>query len=76
MGDVQADLRTWIAQFATGDHDIAKLLCERHAEDPRRLALRYEDAQPRSASLRSCIRCCTRPASRVRTCWSDTRWVV
>jgi acetyl-CoA synthetase len=45
MVDAQAELRTWTTQLATGDHDIANLLCERHAEDPRRLALRYEDAE-------------------------------
>ncbi len=51
MVDVQADLRTWITRFATGDHDIANLLCERHAEDPRRLALRYEDADGHEEQL-------------------------
>ena len=44
MLDVQAELRVWIARFTTGEHDIAELLCERHAEDPAHLALRYEDA--------------------------------
>jgi acetyl-CoA synthetase len=51
MVDVQAELHTWIARFATGDHDIANLLCERHAEDPRRLALRYEDAEGHEEQL-------------------------
>ncbi len=51
MVDVQAELRTWITRFATGDHDIANLLCERHAEDPRRLALRYEDADGHEEQL-------------------------
>jgi acetyl-CoA synthetase len=51
MVDVQVELRTWITQFATGDHDIANVLCERHAEDPRRLALRYEDAEGHDEQL-------------------------
>ena len=51
MVDVQAELRTWITRFATGDHDIANLLCERHAEDSGRLALRYEDADGHEEQL-------------------------
>src|SRR5215831_4707748 len=51
MVDVQAELRSWITQFATGDHDIANLLCDRHAADPSRLALRYEDAEGHEEQL-------------------------
>lgn len=50
MLDAQSELRTWISRFATGEHDIANLLCERHADDPRRLALR-EDAAGQEEQL-------------------------
>jgi acetyl-CoA synthetase len=44
MANVDRELHDWISQFASGEHDIAWLLCERHADDRGRLALRYEDA--------------------------------
>ena len=44
MTDVQTELCNWIEQFGSGEHSLAELLCDRHAEDASRLALRYEDA--------------------------------
>jgi acetyl-CoA synthetase len=44
MTDVDTEVRELTAQFDAPELNLAWLLCDRHAEDPERLALRYEDA--------------------------------
>src|ERR671939_1271757 len=44
MTDVDTEVRELTAQFDAPELSLAALLCDRHAEDPERLALRYEDA--------------------------------
>jgi acetyl-CoA synthetase len=51
MPNINDELRTWIEQFANGEHDIADLLCQRHAGDSTRLALRYQDADGNEETL-------------------------
>ena len=54
MTHVQTELRNWIEQFGSGEHSLAELLCDRHADDATRLALRYEDAAGREEQLTYC----------------------
>src|ERR687886_3092473 len=44
MTDVDTEVRELTAQFVAPELSLAALLCDRHAEDRERLALRYEDA--------------------------------
>src|SRR5919201_1230878 len=44
MIDVEAEGRGLTEQFGVAELDLAWLLCDRHAADATRLALRYEDA--------------------------------
>jgi len=72
MVDVQVELRTWITQFATGDHDMANLLCERHADDPRRLALATRTRKDRRSSSPTANSRTCRPA--LRAGWRRLAW--
>jgi acetyl-CoA synthetase len=40
----EAKVRTWLAEYGGPEVVLAELLCDRHAADPKRIALRYEDA--------------------------------
>src|SRR5919202_1952781 len=42
--DVQREVGELSTRFGAAELSLAELLCDRHAEDPERLALRYEDA--------------------------------
>src|SRR5919198_4467808 len=44
MNDVETEVRALTDQFAAPERNLGWLLCDRHAQDPNRLALRYEDA--------------------------------
>jgi len=41
---LQDQLDTWLTQYSSAEIRLAELLCDRHAKDPHRVALRYEDA--------------------------------
>ena len=51
MIDVEAEVRELTEQFGVAELDLAWLLCDRHAADAPRLALRYEDAGGRTEQL-------------------------
>src|ERR671932_388639 len=42
--DVQREVGELSTRFGAAELSLAELLCDRHADDPARLALRYEDA--------------------------------
>jgi acetyl-CoA synthetase len=47
--DLQAQLEIWLSRYGATDIRLAELLCDRHAQDAGRVALRYEDAARRKA---------------------------
>ena len=49
--DVEARVRRWLAAYRGPGHNVAGLLCDRHAGAPERLALRYEDAAGQESRL-------------------------
>src|ERR671939_148719 len=51
MTDVAIDVRELTEQFEAPAHSLGWLLCDRHAQDPERLALRYEDAAGHAEQL-------------------------
>src|SRR5919201_2068576 len=51
MIDVEAEGRGLTEQFGVAELDLAWLLCDRHAADATRLALRYEDASDHTEQL-------------------------
>src|SRR5919202_5019069 len=51
MNDVETEVRALTNQFAAPELSLGWLLCDRHAADPQRLALRYEDASGHTEQL-------------------------
>ncbi len=47
--DLQVQLKAWLTEYGGANVRLAELLCDRHAREPGRIALRYEDASGRQA---------------------------
>jgi acetyl-CoA synthetase len=47
VSDVEAMVEGWLREYGGPRIAVAHLLCDRHAADPRRVGLRYEDATGR-----------------------------
>ena len=46
--DAQVQVQTWLKEYGGPDVAVAHLLCDRHAQEPDRVALMYEDAAGRA----------------------------
>ncbi len=42
--DIQGQIQAWLNEYDGANVAVAHLLCDRHAQEPDRVALRYEDA--------------------------------
>src|SRR5919198_134956 len=51
MTDVDREILDLTSEFSASELNLAGLLCDRHAADPERLALRYEDVSGHSEQL-------------------------
>jgi acetyl-CoA synthetase len=51
VADVQRQIDAWQAEHTGTDINVADLLCDRHADAPDRVALRYEDATGREQAF-------------------------
>jgi acetyl-CoA synthetase len=49
--DVAAMVGGWLREYGGPQIPVAHLLCDRHAADPRRIAMRYEDATGREETF-------------------------
>ena len=50
LEDAQAQVQAWLREFSGADVALAHLLCDRHAQEPDRVALVYEDATGHEAT--------------------------
>ena len=48
--DIQGQVQAWLNEYDGANVPVAHLLCDRHAQDPDRVALRYEDANGKAAT--------------------------
>ena len=52
---LQRQLEGWLTEYGGSDVCVAELLCNRHAKEPGRKALHYEDAAGYKLNFRSLI---------------------